>query len=74
MPPVEELSVRVEVPVPPDERGRVVGLSDAVRPDDDEVAVRLTVPLNPPRLTRLIVEVEDELEMKLTVVGEAVTL
>jgi hypothetical protein len=74
VPPVEEFSVRAEVPVPPDDRARLVGLRDAVRPDDDEVAVRVTVPLNPPRLTRLIVEVEDEPEMKLTVVGEAVTL
>lgn len=70
VPPVDELSVSVDVPVPPDERTRLVGESDVVRPEE-VVAVRVTVPLNPPKLARLRVDVEDEPARKLTVVGEA---
>ena len=73
MPPVEELSVSVEVPVPPDDKTTLPGLSVAVRPDGG-VAFRETGPLNPPRLTRLMVEVDVEFEMNVTAEGAAVRL
>ena len=63
----------MELPLPPDDNATLEGLNVAVIPDED-VAVRVIVPLNPPRLTRLRVEVEDEPARKLTVVGLAVRL
>ncbi len=59
MPSVEALTTTVEVPEVP--RLTVAGLSDAVRPvageTDDESA---TVPVKPPRLVTVIVEVSEE--------------
>jgi hypothetical protein len=42
---------------PPEARVTLAGLIDAVRLLDDDVAVSVTVPLNPPRLARFIVDV-----------------
>ena len=52
-------TVRVEVPVPPAERVTVAGLKDADGPLGETALEMLTVPVNPPRLVRLIVEVAD---------------
>jgi len=52
-------TVRVEVPVPPAERVTVAGLKDANGPLGETALEMLTVPVNPPRLVRLIVEVAD---------------
>jgi hypothetical protein len=52
-------TVRVEVPVPPAERVTVAGLKDADGPFGETALEMLTVPVNPPRLVRLIVEVAD---------------
>jgi len=57
VPTVEDESVSVDVPVPPDANATVAGLSDAVKPDDGETDVeRFTVPPNPFRLPRLMVD------------------
>ncbi len=45
MPIVVELTVRVEVAVPPLVRVTLVGLSEAVRPEGETVADRDTVPV-----------------------------
>ena len=73
MPPVEELSIRVEEPVPPETNVMLAGFKEAVNPAGAD-AVRETVPLNPPMLVTLRVEVDVDPERKLTVVGEAVKL
>ncbi len=44
------------MPEPPEEIVMLEVLSDAVRLPDDEVAVRVIVPVNPPRLVMLMVE------------------
>ncbi len=66
---VEELNVSVEVVDPPAVRVTLAGFSEAVRLPEDEAAVRVMVPLNPPRLARLMVEEPLEPVAKLTVVG-----
>ncbi len=71
MPTAEELKVKVEVPGPPGETTRLAGLNVAVRLGDDVVAVRVTVPLKPPRLARVRAETPLDPETKLTVVGLA---
>jgi len=53
---VDELRLKVEVPEPPEESVTLEVLSDAVRLPDDEVAVRVIVPVNPPRLVMPMVE------------------
>ncbi len=62
----------MEVPDPPEDRATFEGLSDAVRPLDETVAVNATVPVKPPRLARLRVEVAVEPDAKMTAVGLAV--
>ena len=52
-------TVRGEVPVPPAERVTVAGLKDADGPLGETTVEMLTVPVNPPRLVRLIAEVAD---------------
>jgi hypothetical protein len=52
-------TVRVEVPIPPAERVIVVGLKDDDGPLGETPLEMLTVPVNPPRLVRLTVEVVD---------------
>ena len=47
---------------PPDPfcvKDTLAGLVDAARPDGDTVVARLTLPVKPPRLFRLRVEVPD---------------
>jgi len=53
---VEELVdiVKVEFPVPPEARATLVGLKLRVRPTGEAEPVRLTVPVNPPRLVKVI--------------------
>ncbi len=56
VPPSTDVTVRVEVPDPPLDRGRLAGLNEADTPTGVETDVRATVPANPPRLLIVIVE------------------
>ena len=58
-----ELTVRVEVPVPPDVRGMLVGLRETVTPAGEADGARLTVPAKPLRLVRVTVDVVAEPEV-----------
>lgn len=49
--------VSVEVPVPPDDNGRLVGLAFAPSPDGDPLTESVTVFENPFKLARDILEV-----------------
>ncbi len=69
---VEELRLNVEVSEPPEDSVTVEVLSDAVRLPDDEAAVRVIVPANPPRLVMLMVELPPVPTSMLTVDGLAV--
>jgi len=69
---VDELRLNVEVPEPPDESGTLEVVSDAVRLPDDGVAVSVIVPVNPPRLVMLMVELPAVPTSMLTVNGLAV--
>ena len=69
---MDELRLNVEVPEPPEESVTLEVLSDAVRLPDDEVAVRVIVPVNPPRLVMLMVELPAVPTSMLTVDGLAV--
>ena len=60
------------MPDPPAASATLAGLSEPTRPLGDDAAVSVTVPLNPPRLARLIVEVALEPDERLTVDGLAV--
>ena len=51
--------MRVDDPEPPEERVTLVGLSEADRPDGETEADRLTVPVKPLRLVRLITDVPE---------------
>ena len=53
-------TVIVEVWVPGLERVTLDGLAEAVGPRGDTVAVRVTVPVNPPALVRVRVDVAEE--------------
>ena len=46
--------VSVEVPVPPEARMTLVGLKPRVRPAGETESLRLTLPVNPPRLVNVI--------------------
>jgi hypothetical protein len=63
---VPELTVSVDVAVPPEVRVRLVGLTDAVNPAPAEID-REIVPENPPTLAAVIVEVPEEPTRILTV-------
>ncbi len=52
--------MRVDDPDPPEERVTLVGLSEADSPDGETEADRLTVPVKPLRLVRLITDVPEE--------------
>ena len=52
--------VRVEVPVPPDVRLTLIGLREAVTPEGEADATRLTVPAKPLRLARVTADCVDE--------------
>ena len=69
---MDELRLNADVPEPAEESVMVEGLGDAVRLPDDEVAVRVTVPVNPPRLVMLMVELPAVPTSMLTVDGLAV--
>ena len=70
MPPFAALSVKIELPVPPEDKTTLLELSEAVNPVVG-VTVNETVPVNPPWLARFRVEDPDEPAKKLTVVGLA---
>ena len=53
-------TVKVVVPVPPEERVTLVELSDSVGPGGELVVERATVPAKPPRLFNEIVDVAEE--------------
>ena len=61
-----ELTVSVDVAVPPEARARLVGLADAVNPAPAETD-REIVPENPPTLAAVMVEVPKEPTSILTV-------
>ena len=66
MPILPELTVSVDVAVPPDVRARLIGLTDAVNPAPAEID-RETVPENPPTLAAVMAEVPEEPTSMLTV-------
>jgi len=66
LPIVPELTVSVDVAVPPEVRARLVGLTDAVNPAPAEID-RETVPENPPILAAVMVEVPEDPTSILTV-------
>ena len=55
--------MRVEVPVPPDVRVRLVGLRETVTPEGKADGARLTVPAKPLRLVRVTADVVAEPEV-----------
>ena len=69
---MDELRLNVEVSEPPEESVTLEVLSDAARLPDDEVAVRVIVPVNPPRLVMLMVELPVVPTSMFTVDGLAV--
>ena len=62
------------MPEPPEANDTVEVLREADRLPDDGVAVRVMVPVKPPRLVRLIVELLVNPTIMLTVVGLALRL
>jgi len=52
--------VSVDVPLPPEETGTLLGLTDTVGPLGEMVGERVTVPAKAPMLMIVIVEVPDE--------------
>ncbi len=74
MPRVEELKVHVEVAELPEVSERLVGLHDTDRPVEGVTdAESPTLPVKPPRLVRVSVEVPLEPDWKPTVDGLAET-
>jgi len=71
VPGFEELTDRVEEPVPPDERETLAGLSDILRPAGELVDDRATVPAKPLRLVRVIDEVAVDPGLMLSEAGLA---
>ncbi len=49
--------VNVEVPGEPEEIVTLMGLNDGIGPEGEMPAARLTMPLNPPTLIKVMVEV-----------------
>ncbi len=69
---VEELKMQVEVAELPDVKETLAGLHDTVRPVEGVTdAERPTLPVKPPRLVRVSVEVPFEPDWKPTVDGFA---
>ena len=60
MPGVEDVTVSVELPELPEVRVTVDGLRDAVDPEGRTEVASVTVPENPLRLARLIVDVPEK--------------
>ncbi len=46
--------VRIELAFPPEVRVTLDGLKPRARPEDETESVRLTVPVNPPRLVSVM--------------------
>ena len=63
------MMVSVDVPVPPDVRVMLVGLSEAVVPEGEVDVARLTVPAKPLRLVRVTVDVVAEPEVTVRLDG-----
>ena len=59
LPPVDELTLRVEVPDPPVVKLTLVGFTEVVGPEVDTLATSATLPEKPPRLLTVMVEVPD---------------
>jgi len=74
VPAVEPPIDSVDVPVPPEDRETLDGLSERPSPLGELVADRLTVPAKLLRLVRVIVEVEDDPGFMLSEDGLAVML
>jgi hypothetical protein len=60
VPLVVELTVSVDVPVPPLAKVMLEGFRDGVRPEGEMFVERETVPVKPFRLVMVIVEVGEE--------------
>lgn len=71
---VVELTVRVDVPVPPPVRVILEGFRDAVRPVGETFVERETVPAKPLRLVKVMVEIAEGPDGVVRVVGLAETL
>ncbi len=71
LPGVVELTVRVDVPDPPEISVMLPGLREAVGPDGETAADSETVPAKPLRLCSAIVDVAEEPAVKLSDVGLA---
>ena len=69
MPLVAELTVRVELAVPPLVNETLDGLRDAVKPEVETVVERETVPVKLYRLVSVIVAVLEELRWTVRLVG-----
>jgi len=62
----------VEVPLPPADRAMLETLSEIAGPDGDIEAARLMVPVNPPKLLKVIVEKPEEPAVMAKLLGLAV--
>ena len=69
-----ELTVSVDVPVPPLVRARPDGLKDAVRPVGETLAARETIPEKPERLVIVTVDLAEEPDCTVMVEGLAEAL
>lgn len=69
-----ELTVSVDVPVPPPVSARPEGLRDVVRPVGETLVEREMVPEKPERLVRVIVDVTEEPDCTVTMGGLAEAL
>ena len=64
----------MDEPLPPDDKTRLVGFSDALRPEKDVEVARLTVPEKPPTDVTVTVGVEEPPTGTLTGAGLTVIL
>ena len=72
---VDEVNVQVEFAEPPDERNRLVGLHETVRPVEGVTdSARFTLPEKFPKLVRIMVDEPLEPDRKPTVDGLAATV
>jgi len=62
----------VEVPLPPADRAMLETLSEIAGPEGEMEAARLMVPVNPPRLLKVIVEKPEEPAVMAKLLGLAV--
>jgi hypothetical protein len=74
VPLVVELTVSVDVPVPPLVRAMLEGFSDAVKPEGETFVDREIVPVKPLKLVNVMVEVAEEPDWVVMIVGLAETL